>query len=63
MGKLSNFFSSKDKKKLDRFVEDKFQHMAKDKEDNFVFLAESSWALQMAQEKNPDIEFYSNIHS
>ena len=54
----------KDKKKLQAFVDDKFQHMAKDKEDNFVFLAESAWALQMAQEKNPDIEFHftSEIH-
>ncbi|MBK9798742.1 MAG: peptide chain release factor 3 [Bacteroidetes bacterium] len=48
----------RDKKKLQAFVDDKFQHMAKDKEDNFVFLAESAWALQMAQEKNPDIEFH-----
>ena len=50
--------TSKDKKKLQAFADDKFQHMAKDKEDNFVFLAESAWALQMAQEKNPDIEFH-----
>jgi peptide chain release factor 3 len=47
-----------DKRKLQAFVDDKFQHMAKDKENNFVFLAESAWALQMAQEKNPDIQFH-----
>jgi peptide chain release factor 3 len=32
--------------------------MANDKEGRPVFLAESAWALQMAQEKNPDIEFH-----
>ena len=47
-----------DRRKLQAFVDDKFQHIAKDKEGNYVFLAESAWALQMAQEKNPDIEFH-----
>lgn len=47
----------KDRKKLEAFIADKINHMATDKEDRPVFLAESPWALQMAQEKNPDIEF------
>ncbi len=52
------WISCKDKKKLQAFADDKYQHMATDKEGNFVFLAESAWALQMAQEKNPDIQFH-----
>lgn len=47
-----------DKKKLSIFVEDKYNYMAKDKENRYVFLAESAWALQMAQEKYKDIEFH-----
>lgn len=50
--------TSKDKKKLEAFIDDKIHHMATDKDDKPVFLAESSWALQMAMEKNPDIEFH-----
>jgi peptide chain release factor 3 len=47
-----------DKKKLDVFIDDKIHHMAIDKDERPVFLAESAWALQMAQEKNPDIVFH-----
>ena len=32
--------------------------MAFDKDDKPVFLAESAWALQMAEEKNPEIKFH-----
>jgi peptide chain release factor 3 len=52
------WISSKDRKKLDEFVFEKAHHMANDKEGRPVFLAESAWALQMAQEKNPDIRFH-----
>ncbi len=47
-----------DKKKLNDFVLDRSQHIALDKEGKLVFLAESAWLLQLAQEKNPDIKFY-----
>jgi peptide chain release factor 3 len=47
-----------DKKKLEEFMQDKISYIAYDKEDRPVFLAESAWLLQMAQEKNPEIEFY-----
>lgn len=47
-----------DKKKLEEFIRDKASYIAFDKEDRPVFLAESAWLLQMAQEKNPDIKFY-----
>lgn len=52
------WISCKDKKKLQEFIFEKAHHMATDKEDRPVFLAESAWALQMAQEKNPDIKFH-----
>ncbi|MCC7302050.1 MAG: peptide chain release factor 3 [Bacteroidia bacterium] len=52
------WITCKDKKKLEAFIEDKIHHMATDKDDRPVFLAESAWALQMAQEKNPEIEFH-----
>jgi peptide chain release factor 3 len=47
-----------DKKKLQAFIEDKASYIAYDKEERPVFLAESAWLLQMAQEKNSDIKFY-----
>lgn len=52
------WISSHDKKKLTSFIHDKLQHMATDKDGQPVFLAESPWTLQMAQEKNPDIKFH-----
>jgi peptide chain release factor 3 len=52
------WISSKDKKKLEEFIFEKAHHMATDKEGRPVFLAESAWALQMAQEKNADIHFH-----
>jgi peptide chain release factor 3 len=47
-----------DKKKLEAFKQDKLNYMATDKDDKPVFLAESAWALQMAQEKYPEIKFF-----
>ena len=52
------WMSCKDKKKLEQFIFEKAQHIANDKEGRPVFLAESAWALQMAEEKNPDIKFH-----
>ena len=52
------WISCDDKKKLAAFIQDKINYMATDKDDKPVFMAESSWALQMAQEKNPDIQFH-----
>ena len=43
---------------LEEFVRIKGTEMAKDKEDNWVFLAPSSWMLRMAQENYPDLEFH-----
>lgn len=52
------WISSTDRKKLKEFIQDKLQHMAMDKDGKPVFLAESAWTLQMAQEKNPGIHFH-----
>jgi peptide chain release factor 3 len=52
------WISCSDKKKLDNFMQDRNAHIAIDKEDRPVFLAESAWLLQMAQEKFPEIQFH-----
>lgn len=52
------WISAEDKKKLDAFIQDRAAHIAYDKDDKVVFLAESPWLLQMAQEKFPDIKFH-----
>ena len=52
------WISCPDRKKFEAFMQDRNAHIALDKEDRPVFLAESAWLLQMAQEKFPDIEFH-----
>lgn len=52
------WISCPDQKKLEAFIQDRANHIATDKEGRPVFLAESAWLLQMAQEKFPDIEFH-----
>lgn len=52
------WLSSADKKKLDTFIQEKLHHIAYDKDHKPVFFAESAWALQMAEEKNPEIKFH-----
>ena len=48
-----------DKNKLAAFVKDKYRHIAKDKEDKLVFMAESKSWLQMVEDNFPDIQFHS----
>ncbi|MCK4751627.1 MAG: peptide chain release factor 3, partial [Bacteroidales bacterium] len=45
-------------KKLEDFRIRKYQQLARDKEDREVYMAESPYALQMAQEKFPEITFH-----
>lgn len=52
------WISSKDPKKLDEFIESKQRHIARDKDDKLVFMAESKAWLQMVQDNFPDIEFH-----
>lgn len=50
--------SSNDDKTIQRFINERAQYIAYDKQDRPVFLAESAWLLQMVQEKYPDIQFH-----
>ncbi len=52
------WITSEDPKKLAEFVRLKGQNIAQDKDDNYVFLAESDWILRMNIQNNPDIEFH-----
>jgi peptide chain release factor 3 len=53
------WIASKDKKKLDEFINSKQRHIAKDKEGRIVFMAESKAWLQMVEDNFPDIEFHN----
>jgi len=50
---------SNNEKKLQEFINERSSYIAYDKQDRPVFLAESAWLLQMAQEKYPEIKFYT----
>jgi peptide chain release factor 3 len=52
------WISSPDPKKLAEFVESKQRHIARDKDDKLVFMAESRAWLQMVQDNFPDIHFH-----
>lgn len=52
------WISSKDPKKLDEFISSKQRHIAKDKEEKLVFMAESKAWLQMVQDNFPEIELH-----
>ncbi|MDP4207978.1 MAG: peptide chain release factor 3 [Bacteroidota bacterium] len=52
------WIKSDDKKELDDFKKRKYQYIAEDKQGRDVFLADSSYSLQMAQEKFPKLEFF-----
>lgn len=41
-----------------KFVDMKLNYLADDKDGKLVFLADSAWSLQMAQEQYPKIEFH-----
>ncbi len=52
------WISSDDRKKFEAFLQDRNAYIAYDKEERPVFLAESAWVLQMAQEKFPEVQFH-----
>jgi len=52
------WITSTNKAQLEDFKKRKIQYMAWDKEKRDVFMAESPYALSMAQEKFPDIRFF-----
>ena len=52
------WMSSPDPKKLAEFIDSKARHIARDKDDKLVFMAESRAWLQMVQDNFPDIHFH-----
>jgi len=52
------WIESKNKQQLDEFKLRKFAYMAEDKHGRDVFLADTSYGMQMAQEKFPEIVFH-----
>lgn len=54
------WISSENEEQLQRFLQRKYQYIARDRENRLVFLADSGYVLQMAQEDFPDIQFHFN---
>ncbi|MFT4545172.1 MAG: peptide chain release factor 3 [Bacteroidia bacterium] len=52
------WITSEDDAEMDKFKDMKLNNLANDKDGKLVFLADSAWALQMAQEQYPNIEFH-----
>ena len=52
------WMTTNNQEQLEQFIRAKTIHIAKDKDDNFVFLAETPFLLQMAQNDYPDITFH-----
>ncbi len=52
------WISSTNQKKLNEFVESKYRHIARDKDDKLVFMAESRAWLTMVQDNFPEIDFH-----
>lgn len=50
--------SFEDKKAFDEFYTRRKRDLAKDKDGEWVFMAESAWALKMAQDNHPEIQFH-----
>ena len=52
------WISSEDQKKVKEFMDSKYRHIARDKDDKWVFMAETKSWLQMVEENFPEIEFH-----
>ncbi len=52
------WISAADPKDIHNFVKKRTKDIARDKHDQFVYLAESAWALKMVQENHPEISFH-----
>ncbi|MFT4601594.1 MAG: peptide chain release factor 3 [Arenicella sp.] len=52
------WMTTDNQEQLDKFIRAKSIYIAKDKDDNYVFLAETPFLLQMAQTDYPDITFH-----
>jgi peptide chain release factor 3 len=54
------WMTTKNDAQLKEFMKFKANHIYKDKDDNLVFMAESSWLLDIAIKDYPDITFHTN---
>ena len=52
------WITTNDNAKLEEFKRAKSRYIARDKDDNLVFLAETSFLLQMAEQDYPELEFH-----
>jgi peptide chain release factor 3 len=55
----ARWITAKDPENLEEFCKHKSNNIAKDKDGNLVFFAESDWMIQFYKKENPDIEFHS----
>lgn len=53
------WFTCEDKQQLTKFMQQKSQHIALDKDNNPVFLADSAWTLRTMKDFFPDIKFHT----
>ena len=53
-----NWVSCDDEAALKEFLSRRKRDIAQDKHGNIVFLAESAWALKLAQDNHPDVQFH-----
>ena len=52
------WMTTENENQMNKFIKAKTVYIAKDKDDNYVFLAETPFLLQMAQSDYPDITFH-----
>jgi len=52
------WMTTDNQEQLEQFIRAKTVHIAEDKDNNYVFLAETPFLLQMAQSDYPDITFH-----
>ena len=52
------WITSEDQQSIHKMVSQRKKDIARDKDENLVFMAESAWALKMAQENFPKIKFH-----
>lgn len=53
------WIASENRKKLDEFIKSKYRHIARDKDGQLVFMAETKQWLLMVQENFPEVEFHN----
>jgi len=52
------WISSENQDAIKEFIKRRKRDISKDKEGNYVFMAESAWALKMAQDNHPEVAFH-----